>query len=73
MLPDEPFDGETWGRWIGALQAKTGRKGKALFMPLRVALTGREQGPELKAVLPLLGRAEALARLGQEQQRGPAA
>ncbi|MGL5447139.1 MAG: glutamate--tRNA ligase, partial [Rhabdaerophilum sp.] len=41
LLPDEPFDGETWGRWIGALQAKTGRKGKALFMPLRVALTGR--------------------------------
>lgn len=73
LLPDEPFDHETWGRWIGALQAKTGRKGKALFMPLRLALTGREQGPELKAVLPLLGRAEALARLGQGPRHAPAA
>ncbi|MCA0400506.1 MAG: glutamate--tRNA ligase [Proteobacteria bacterium] len=63
LLPDEPFDGETWSRWIGALQAATGRKGKALFMPLRLALTGRESGPELKAVLPLLGRSEVLARL----------
>lgn len=71
LLPDEPFDGETWGRWIAALQAKTGRKGKALFMPLRLALTGREQGPELKAALPLLGRAEVLARLGQGPRRAP--
>jgi glutamyl-tRNA synthetase len=68
LLPVEPFDEETWSRWIGAIQAKTGRKGKALFMPLRLALTGREQGPELKAVLPLLGRAEALARLAPAQQ-----
>ncbi|MCZ8261072.1 MAG: glutamate--tRNA ligase [Beijerinckiaceae bacterium] len=62
-LPEEPFDGETWSRWIGALQAKTGRKGKALFMPLRQALTGRDHGPELKAVLPLLGRSAVLSRL----------
>lgn len=62
-LPDEPFDGETWSRWIGALQAKTGRKGKALFMPLRLALTGRETGPELKAALPILGRPAVLSRL----------
>ncbi len=73
LLPEEPFDHETWGRWIAALQAATGRKGKALFMPLRLALTGREQGPELRAVLPLLGRAEALARLGQGPRRAPAA
>lgn len=73
LLPDEPFDHDTWGRWIAALQTKTGRKGKALFMPLRLALTGREQGPELRAVLPLLGRAEALARLGQGPRRAPAA
>jgi glutamyl-tRNA synthetase len=73
VLPDEPFDHDTWGRWIAALQAKTGRKGKALFMPLRLALTGREQGPELRAVLPLLARAEVLARLGQGPRRAPAA
>jgi glutamyl-tRNA synthetase len=62
-LPEEPFDGDTWSRWVGAIQARTGRKGKALFMPLRQALTGREHGPELKAVLPLLGRSAVLSRL----------
>jgi glutamyl-tRNA synthetase len=41
----------------------TGAKGKALFRPLRLALTGREHGPELKALLPLIGRARALQRL----------
>jgi glutamyl-tRNA synthetase len=68
VLPAEPFGPESWSQWISAVQTKTGRKGKALFMPLRLALTGREQGPELKAVLPLLGRAEALARLVPEQR-----
>lgn len=63
LLPPEPFDLTTWQAWTSALQAATGRKGKALFMPLRLALTGREAGPELKAVLPLLGRSEALSRL----------
>lgn len=63
LLPSEPFDPTTWQAWTSALQAATGRKGKALFMPLRLALTGRESGPELKAVLPLLGRSEALSRL----------
>ncbi len=73
LLPAEPFGPESWSQWIGAIQAKTGRKGKALFMPIRLALTGREQGPELKAVLPLLGRAEALARLVPAERRAPAA
>ena len=64
LLPAEPFNDESWSIWTKAIAAQTGRKGKALFMPLRLALTGREHGPELKAVLPLLGRAEVLARLG---------
>lgn len=62
-LPAEPFDETTWPAWIAALQARTGRKGKALFMPLRLALTGREHGPELRAALPLLGRSTVLSRL----------
>jgi glutamyl-tRNA synthetase len=62
-LPDDPLDETSWSRWIAAIQASTGRKGKALFMPLRLALTGREHGPELKAVLPLLGRSAVLSRL----------
>jgi glutamyl-tRNA synthetase len=62
LLPAGEITGETWGQWIAAIQAATGRKGKALFMPLRLALTGREHGPELKALLPLIGRAEVIAR-----------
>jgi glutamyl-tRNA synthetase len=62
-LPPEPFDAGTWPAWTKAVGAATGRKGRALFHPLRLALTGREQGPELKALLPLMGRARALRRL----------
>ena len=50
-------------QWTKAVSAATGKKGRALFHPLRLALTGREQGPELKALLPLIGRARALRRL----------
>lgn len=63
-LPPEPWDETTWGVWTKAVAAATGRRGKALFLPLRLALTGREHGPEMKALLPLIGRARVLARLG---------
>ncbi len=63
LLPSEPWDGETFGAWSAALKDATGRKGKPLFRPLRLALTGREHGPEMKAMLPLIGREEARARL----------
>lgn len=54
LLPDGPFDGETWGVWTKAVKEATGRKGKGLFMPLRKALTGMECGPEMATLLPLL-------------------
>ncbi|MDB5542476.1 MAG: glutamate--tRNA ligase [Devosia sp.] len=63
LLPPEPWDETTWSKWTDALKAATGRKGRALFHPLRLALTGREQGPELKSLLPLVGRTACLARL----------
>ncbi|HKQ95007.1 MAG TPA: glutamate--tRNA ligase [Aestuariivirgaceae bacterium] len=63
LLPPEPWDRETWTRWTSALKEKTGRTGKALFMPLRRALTGRDHGPELAALLPLIGRARTERRL----------
>ncbi|MGL5113887.1 MAG: glutamate--tRNA ligase, partial [Beijerinckiaceae bacterium] len=63
LLPEAPFDEQTWGIWTDAVKAATGRKGKALFMPLRKALTGLEHGPELKLLLPLMGRGKVLARL----------
>lgn len=63
LLPSEPWDATTWENWIAAIKSATGRKGKDLFMPLRLALTGREHGPELKALLPLIGRARAIDRM----------
>jgi len=63
LLPAEPFSQETWGVWTNAVKAATGAKGRGLFHPLRLALTGTDEGPELKALLPLMGRAKALARL----------
>jgi glutamyl-tRNA synthetase len=62
-LPSEPWDGSTWALWTNELKGATGRKGRALYHPLRLALTGLESGPELAALLPLIGRARALARL----------
>ncbi|MFN3389109.1 MAG: glutamate--tRNA ligase, partial [Allosphingosinicella sp.] len=44
-------------------KAGSGRSGKALFLPLRRALTGRDSGPEMAALLPLIGRDEAVSRL----------
>lgn len=62
-LPPEPWDETTWGVWTKAVTAATGAKGRDLFHPLRLALTGEEHGPELKKLLPLIGRAKALGRL----------
>ncbi|MFM5884965.1 MAG: glutamate--tRNA ligase [Novosphingobium sp.] len=55
--------GADWAALTGALKESTGRKGKALFLPLRLALTGREHGPDMAALLPLIGTDEALRRL----------
>jgi glutamyl-tRNA synthetase len=63
LLPAEPWDEATWAAWTADIKTATGRKGKALFHPLRLALTGAESGPELAALLPLIGRAKASARL----------
>ncbi|GHD10114.1 glutamate--tRNA ligase [Tianweitania populi] len=62
LLPPEPWDRGTWRIWTDAVKAQSGRKGKTLFMPLRLALTGRPSGPELADLLPLLGRAGTLGR-----------
>ncbi|WP_010184256.1 glutamate--tRNA ligase [Sphingomonas sp. PAMC 26605] len=54
---------DPWHALAGALKAETGRSGKALFLPLRRALTGRDHGPDMKALLPLIGRERTIARL----------
>ena len=65
-LPLEPYGPETWKAWTTAIRERTGAKGKALFMPLRLALTGLEHGPDLAGLLPLIGRDRAARRLAGE-------
>lgn len=62
LLPEDPWDGTVWKQWTAAVRKETGRKGKDLFAPLRMALTGRSSGPELAELLPLIGREGTLAR-----------
>jgi glutamyl-tRNA synthetase len=62
-LPSEPWTDQTWKAWTTALSVASGRKGRALFHPLRLALTARENGPEMAKLLPLIGRAKTVARL----------
>jgi glutamyl-tRNA synthetase len=56
LLPEMPWTPETWGQWTEAVKAATGRKGRALFRPLRRAMTGRDTGPEMADVMPMLKR-----------------
>ena len=60
LLPARPWDHDTWGTWTAAVKAATGRKGRGLFMPLRKALTGQAQGPEMAEVMPLLQKLPAI-------------
>lgn len=63
LLPNGPFTDATWNEWTAAVSAKTGAKGKALFRPLRLALTGQPHGPEMRKLLPLIGPERAAKRL----------
>jgi len=62
----ETIDGDSWSAWTGEIKGRTGAKGKALFMPLRQALTGQEHGPDMAALIPLIGRERILKRLSGE-------
>ncbi len=66
LLPQADFTVDSWGEWTGALKAETGRKGRDLFMPLRLALTGLGHGPEMKSLLLFIGPKRAHARLRGE-------
>ncbi len=63
FLPPEPWDAETWPGWLATLRTETGRSGRALLLPLRLALTGEDHGPELADLLPLMGRTRVAERL----------
>ena len=63
LLPEGPLDASIWKAWTTAIATKTGTNGKALFLPLRLALTGRNSGPELASLLAIMGRDRVFARL----------
>lgn len=63
FFPEGPVTDQSWKSWTEALKAHTGRSGKALFLPLRRALTGRDHGPDMHSLLPLLSRQEIIHRL----------
>jgi glutamyl-tRNA synthetase len=63
LLPPEPWNGGLWDSWTSHLSERTGRAGEALVEPLRLALTGEDHGPDLSALLPLMGRVRAALRL----------
>ena len=64
LLPNSPYNVDSWDQWISLIKQQTGKKGKELFLPLRKALTGKEKGPELKYLLPLLSKDHILKKLG---------
>ena len=63
VLPKGAYDAQSWSAFTNAVKEKTGAKGKALFMPLRQALTGLDHGPEMAALFPLIGEDRARKRL----------
>jgi glutamyl-tRNA synthetase len=63
VLPRGTYDPQSWSTFANAVKEKTGAKGKALFMPLRQALTGLDHGPEMAALFPLIGEERARKRL----------
>jgi glutamyl-tRNA synthetase len=63
VLPKGGYDSASWQAFTNAVKEKTGAKGKALFMPLRQALTGMDHGPEMAALFPLIGEERARKRL----------
>lgn len=64
LLPDEPYDESSWEEWTNSIKEKTGKRGKDLYMPIRMALTGKSKGPELKNLMPLLTKKHIQKKLG---------
>ena len=62
LMPDEPWDDQTWTVWTNDIKERTGRKGRELFLPLRLAFTGLTHGPEMKLLIQLIGRSKILER-----------
>ena len=66
LLPEGEISADIWQPWTKSVAEATGAKGRGLFMPLRLALTGREKGPEIAPLLAFIGRDRIIARLRGE-------
>jgi glutamyl-tRNA synthetase len=62
----EVIDETLWPVWTNAVKEATGAKGKALFMPLRMMITGQSHGPDMATLAPMIGRERIVKRLGGE-------
>ena len=67
VLPNDLTTDDAYNNWVNAIKQKTGKKGKDLFHPLRMALSGLENGPELKVLLKFIGHTKAKARLNGQK------
>ena len=66
LLPEGEISADIWQPWTKSVAEATGAKGRGLFMPLRLALTGREKGPEIAPLLAFIKRDRIIARLRGE-------
>ena len=67
LLPEAELDEQSWSSWTKAISERTGAKGKALFMPLRLAITGQNAGPDMGRLLPYIGYGRVINRLKGQQ------
>ena len=65
-LPKKDFDKNTWSTWTSLIMKESGRKGKDLFKPLRLCLTGQSNGPEMASLVFIMGRDKVIERLSNK-------
>jgi glutamyl-tRNA synthetase len=63
LLPQDTSQPNSWQTWLDSIKSATGKQGKEIFLPIRLALTGKEHGPELKHIINLIPRAKIITRL----------
>ena len=63
QLPQDQFNESTWSIWTNLLKIESGKKGKDLYKPLRLCLTGQDNGPEMANLISMMGRDKVIERL----------
>ena len=66
VLPIDQFNETTWSTWTKKISQETGKKGKELYMPLRLCLTGQNKGPEMADLILMMGRDKVIKRLSNQ-------